>query len=62
MLLVILGHIAALNIEARLPRVRSMGGTPGENVDHVVFSMLLAVRRISAALEVERRYNRTLIT
>ena len=54
MLLAVRRHLAALEVEGRCLYAGIMRTTPTANVDHVVVSMLLAVRR-QLALQVEAR-------
>ena len=47
--------LPALDIEGRILHARVMRATLTEDIDHVVFSMLLAVRRCLTTLDVKGR-------
>ena len=51
-------HLNAVSIETRSPGTGIMGTAPVVNVHHAVLSMLPAVRRRLAALDIECRYTR----
>ena len=55
MLLAVRHRLAALGHKARSPRAQFMQATPAKDVHHTVSSMLLAVDRHLAALDIKDR-------